>query len=731
MKIVTGSPSAGRLSAPDSHLRNPWSFINLSCFWFLAPPLGAMILFSFTRRGNFLADDYIILNQLTFKYPTFGDNLAWFGRDWGVGVDFYRPWIRLGYFFQFQLFGPNPAGWHLFSTFLHTLNSFLVFLLTWLLVKRPGIAALAGLFFAWHPIHSEPVAWISGQTDLWATFFCLASICSFIKARQQQVQNHNPAFFFLLAVVSFGLALFSKEAALTLPPVLLLHDLIFFRPVPNRNNNLPVASILKSWGRIFIFQLPFWLLLGAYFILRLLLFKGIGGYSPEAGKNFNPGFLAETYLRWLSFPFNFAGVDGVLLAALVLAFLGLLIFQELENRSNKSLPGVLEETGKETFSDPEIKKSPDYYLYLKTLIFGLGWAGVFLLPALLTPPAERFTYLPSAGFVLALAVCLTPTPSPDFISLARNSRTFFGRWFYATNLMRFGVIGLVLLAYSASTSVRVENWNQAGYTARNLLELTKSVIPGVVHYSVFTSQGVPESGQDSLIFRTGYPEAMQLLYMDPTVEAKRVGHFPIITTHLDRTIFLEYKGDRLINHTEVPKVLDERNANFKNEKVFKSWTFNENPGNGALQVPGPSNDNWLITRSGVQGEFFTGDISGLASKEVTLESPDIFLPAVQLGSLEIKITPPAGTALNETAPLKVSWGTFPMPPDRLLPPATLEIKMDGQPRLYRVNPPINDNYFYTEQIGRIKIVLPPSFEGVKIEFISQNSIPVNFVSLSP
>src|SRR5438034_1268770 len=82
----------------------------------------------------------------------------------------------------------------------------------------------SGLVFALQPIHSEPVAWISGQTDLWATFFVLLSACTFIRARQLQQQKRPNLLVYLLSLLSFVMALFSKESAIALPVALVAYD---------------------------------------------------------------------------------------------------------------------------------------------------------------------------------------------------------------------------------------------------------------------------------------------------------------------------------------------------------------------------------------------------------------------------------------------------------------------------------------------------------------------------
>lgn len=54
----------------------------------------------------------------------------------------------------------------------------------WLAAGREiagGIAA--AVFFALHPVHAEPVQWITGRVDVLTTFFYLAGFTAFLRYR--------------------------------------------------------------------------------------------------------------------------------------------------------------------------------------------------------------------------------------------------------------------------------------------------------------------------------------------------------------------------------------------------------------------------------------------------------------------------------------------------------------------------------------------------------------------
>jgi tetratricopeptide (TPR) repeat protein len=96
---------------------------------------------------------------------------------------YYRPLLALSFFTDYQAWGTNPAGFHLTNILLHLLSSLLVALLARRLSGRESAGALAGLFFAVHPAHVEPVAFISGRVDSLVTAFGVAAVLALLTAR--------------------------------------------------------------------------------------------------------------------------------------------------------------------------------------------------------------------------------------------------------------------------------------------------------------------------------------------------------------------------------------------------------------------------------------------------------------------------------------------------------------------------------------------------------------------
>jgi hypothetical protein len=66
-----------------------------------------------------------------------------------------------------QVFSLSPTGHHFVSLLLHAANAAaLLFLVLFMLTRRPGCSVVVALLFAVHPLNVEPVAWIAERKSL-------------------------------------------------------------------------------------------------------------------------------------------------------------------------------------------------------------------------------------------------------------------------------------------------------------------------------------------------------------------------------------------------------------------------------------------------------------------------------------------------------------------------------------------------------------------------------------
>ena len=149
-----------------------------------------------------------------------------------------------------------------------------------ILIKMLGIE-LPGLYFLLLPCHSEAVSWISGRTDVIATFFILRSLI-FSSLYLFTFQYWK----LILTLIFFIIALCTKESALAVPPIIsILARFSCIQASPYHKVRIIKIRLLK------ILQLCL-LCIGiviVYFLLRYVLIGAfIGGYGTHVHVNFRP-----------------------------------------------------------------------------------------------------------------------------------------------------------------------------------------------------------------------------------------------------------------------------------------------------------------------------------------------------------------------------------------------------------------------------------------------------------
>ena len=289
------------------------------------PPSHASIILSIVRRSNLITPDRLVLLGAVLaaaayiqdiRYDLILDDIplilmnetitSW--RNWkvlfvsdafagyngsyfGPATVHYRPIYRLWQMLNEQMFGSVTPWWHITSLLLHIIVIFLVYLVGIKLVKERWTAALAAVLFAVHPIHAESVAYITASTDVLVALFMLAAFLAYFHYREQD----GGSLYYVAAICGAALAMLSKETAAMFPWMLVAYEAM---------RDLP-AGARRGWKQ-FSYTLPFFVVVGAYLVVRTRLFGVSTGAGPGANRwasLLDIPLVLLVYLRNLFVPF--------------------------------------------------------------------------------------------------------------------------------------------------------------------------------------------------------------------------------------------------------------------------------------------------------------------------------------------------------------------------------------------------------------------------------------------
>ncbi|HSO74273.1 MAG TPA: tetratricopeptide repeat protein, partial [Blastocatellia bacterium] len=251
----------------------------------------ALLAYANSLAGEFVFDDTdkIVTNQNLRSWTNLAKAFTtdvWAFREEQPGIDapprlpYYRPIFTVMLTIEFQLFGLWPQGWHLVSLLLLILASVAVFYVILLLSRRKLVAMFAASLFAVHPVHAESVSWISGMTDPLFSIFFLASLFFFLvsrkagapaEARDSAAKTIASRRALTLSVVSFVIAAFSKETALSLVPLVFVYEL-------GESPGKLIARARQAAGR----ALPYAAASMLYLIPRYLVLGELMWKNPQA-----------------------------------------------------------------------------------------------------------------------------------------------------------------------------------------------------------------------------------------------------------------------------------------------------------------------------------------------------------------------------------------------------------------------------------------------------------------
>jgi hypothetical protein len=136
-------------------------------------------------------------------------------------------------------------------------------------------AAFATLFFAIHPLRVESVAWATERRDVLSGVFFFGTLYCYLHAVGHDSGSARRRWMGA-ALVSYGLSLFSKATAMTLPVVLLLLDIY-----PLRRFNVQWPLRFESGARAILREkLPFLIFAVLFGAIAILAQQSAGALRP-------------------------------------------------------------------------------------------------------------------------------------------------------------------------------------------------------------------------------------------------------------------------------------------------------------------------------------------------------------------------------------------------------------------------------------------------------------------
>ncbi len=393
MEHPQASAESGVLESLALYLRRPEIFL---------PLLGliTLVVYSGTLSFNFVWDDWPqIVNSPIIR--SWSNLPRAFGSDLWYHVArhqvYYRPLFVAWSMLNYALFGLHPWGWHLGAVVLHIGAVFSVFWMTRRLGLEYWTAVGATVIFAMHPVHIEPVSWISAASDTMVTIFVTLAFTAFLNGREhdETTSLSKRAGWQIASFGLFACALLTKEMAVVFPALVAIFSWV--NPVCYRKTTLS-----KSVGAL-IEAAPYAALTIVYVLLRKhALTHATGQFDPNHGlldvAKTLPLVLAM-YLRQLFIPIGTTAlyytpyVTTALLSQLLLPVMVLVVCAYAVW----------------TWSKQEQNS---------TIAFAGLWLVVGLAPALYLRNfgngdfvRDRYMYLPSIGFAVLTALALRRLPS--------------------------------------------------------------------------------------------------------------------------------------------------------------------------------------------------------------------------------------------------------------------------------------------------------------------------------
>ena len=409
-------------------------------------------------------------------------SVAWAFR--AVTVANWQPLTLLSHMLDCQIYGLRPWGHHLTNVLLHTANVVFLFLLLRRMTGAVWPSACVAALFSLHPTRVESVAWVAERKDVLCGFFFLLTLLAYARyVEETKARSPKRRVFYAWVMVLFVLSLMAKPMAVTLPCILLLLD---FWPLQRTGG--------KPWRSLLLEKLP------------LLAVSAIGCavtlWAQQKGQ-------AVASIHALPFPFRMAhALVGCLNYLRVLAFpwhLAVFYPYQLHEPTARLIAAAAVLMAVTGLALAVMAKRP--YVLMGWLWFlGMLVPVIGLVQAGGQDWANRFTYLPSIGFFLAVV------------------------WGAADLAKRWPVIKMLapaaIVIFAAATSLELRYWKDTRTLFARAMEITSNnylamTLVGSMNADAGDLDGAIPLYREALRCQPDYPEAH--LFLGRALERKGQG----------------------------------------------------------------------------------------------------------------------------------------------------------------------------------------------------------------
>lgn len=334
-------------------------------------------------------------------------------------TDFY-PLNITSYAIDYHFWGLNPMGYHITNVFIHSLNASLIFLIIMSIRKSFLIASITTIIFIVHPTNVESVAWIAERKNVLSFFFYLLAFYLYVK-----YQNNKKFYCYLISLVIYILAVFSKTTVIMLPFLLLLYDFCFTK---------------KNLKEKIVDKIPFLAIscLGA--ITTMAVFRDIENFS---------NYYVDLYFRLLTIP-----------KALVSYIAKFFVPINLSNMYHYDVCTSF--TDWDVIIPVFILALVAYFVYKSfkkniVIFFCALWIFINLVHVLNIIPgphwlADRYLYYPSLAYGLFVATVFS-----SVLNKINSNRDYLR----LKNILVLSAIVIILCFYAFGTTKRISVWNNS------------------------------------------------------------------------------------------------------------------------------------------------------------------------------------------------------------------------------------------------------------------------------